>query len=250
MVLLAAAPAAPGEHARDLPRPEASLVVAPGTEGPGSRPGTDPRPADLTLVFFDPAGVLRTGFEPLAEEVRSIFRGLGVEVSWRADGSYGESPIPEVPVILLERRPGRRPGPERIMGLVMRDQQPQRAVWLFAENVRFTLGRPGRPGPPDPELDLSLARALARVAAHEIVHAMAPDEPHASEGLMRHALGKKFLLGAQAPIDARCARTFLARLSEEGRRFFTRFTAGTAPLPKDAEATSSLATPELAPPNR
>ena len=173
---------------------------------------TLPRSADLALVFYDPQNMLPHGFDPFAAEVQSIFRGLGVEASWRVGGGYGGSPIPEVPVILLARDPNKERAGERVMGLVRRDQQPQRAVWLFMDGVRFALGHPT---PGSGEADGAMARALARVAAHEIVHAVAPEEPHASEGLMRHSLDKRFLLGRRAPIDARCANSFRARLTDE-----------------------------------
>jgi hypothetical protein len=187
-----------------------------------------PRLADLALVFYDPQGALPRGFDRFATEVQSIFRGLGVEAAWRVGGTYGGSPIPEVPVILLSRDPDKRRGEVRVMGLVRRDQQPQRAVWLFMEGVRFALGFS-----PSGVVDYegAVARALARVAAHEIVHAVAPDEPHASEGLMRHSLDKRFLLGKRATIDGRCATSFRARLSDEWRQLVVRApSAATLPL--------------------
>ena len=53
----------------------------------------------------------------------------------------------------------------------------------------------------------------ARVVAHEVIHAIAPDEPHARNGLMRHAMNRTFLLSDKAPLDGRCARAFLAGLA-------------------------------------
>lgn len=184
------------------------------TPGPGTFAASVealPRPADLALVFFDPTSALPRGWEGLATEVLAVFRGLGVEASWRAGGTFGDSEVPEVPVILLPRDPlvSRR----GVMGLVIRDQQPQRAVWIFRDAVSATLRSPSDgTNAADPFL---LDRALARVAAHEIVHAVAPDAPHAPKGLMRHALSREFLTGAKAPIDRRCAASFVARLSLE-----------------------------------
>ena len=100
------------------------------------------------------------------------------------------------------------------MGLVLRGPKPTRVAWVFVNNVRAALGhdsvrtRPNLVGAPD------LVRAVARVAAHEVVHAIAPDEPHARDGLMSQALSRHFLLGARAPIDPRCASVFLGRLAE------------------------------------
>lgn len=202
----------------EITRPE--LLGPPGE--------TLPRPADLALVFYDPQGSLPRGFEGFAAEVQAIFRSLGVEASWRVGGTYGGSPIPEVPVILLARDPVKGRSGARVMGLVLRDQAPQRAVWLFMDAVRSSLGyRPGEDGG-----DVgSVARALARVAAHEIVHAVAPDEPHAAEGLMRHSLDKRFLLGRGATLDARCAVSFRARLSDEWKQVLARAPSAKPPRP-------------------
>ena len=138
-----------GAAERDLPA--AAPTPALEATSPGARedrPGEAlPRPADLRLVWFDPTGSLSEGFEIVAAEVQSIFRGLGVESSWRVGGGYGEAPGPEVPVILLARDPLAARVPQRVLGLVLREQEPQRAVWLFLENVRFTLALPGKEAP-------------------------------------------------------------------------------------------------------
>jgi hypothetical protein len=179
----------------------------------------------LRLVWFDPTGSLPQGFDSVAAEVQSIFRGLGVEASWRVGGGYGEAPGPEVPVILLARDPLAARARQRVLGLVLRDQEPQRAVWVFFENVRFTLS-PGKSRRQDPRRDQDLGRAVARVAAHEIIHAIAPEEPHATEGLMRHALDRRFLTAERAVIDARCAASFVARLAEIWQERLAQSSAG------------------------
>ena len=221
----AMAPGAQGAEIASFPTAVAPFDL-PGRELLGLPGDTTPRPADLALVFYDPQGALPRGFDRFAAEVQWIFRGLGVEASWRVGGGYGESPIPEVPVILLARDPKKGRGQARVMGLVRRDQEPQRAVWLFMDGVRFALGDP-RAG--DVDKGGAVARALARVAAHEIVHAIAPDVPHAAVGLMRHALDKRFLLGKRVAIDARCATSFRARLTAEGKQLLVRAPA-TRPL--------------------
>ena len=204
----AAARSAAGEA--NLPSAGPAFFATPDSGSFAASVEALPRPADLALVFFDPTSALPQGLDGLATEVQAVFRGLGVEASWRVGGTFGESEMPEVPVILLPRDPlvSRR----GVMGLVIRDQQPLRAVWVFRDAVRDTLGaRPEDRGAAGPLLD----RALARVAAHEVVHAVAPDAPHAPKGLMRHALSRQFLTGAKAPIDSRCAASFVARLSLE-----------------------------------
>jgi hypothetical protein len=171
-----------------------------------------PRSADLTLVWFDPTTVLPKTFEALAGEVQSVFRAMGVEVGWRVGGQFGDSQGPEVPVILLPSDPAGKRRRERVMGLVVRDQRPHRAVWVFADTVRHALGGEEKVNAHE------LARALGRVVVHEVVHAVAPKAPHAREGLMQHALGREILSGPGARVDAACASAFVARLADEWRR--------------------------------
>jgi hypothetical protein len=98
------------------------------------------------------------------------------------------------------------------MGLVIRDQRPTRAVWVFLSSVRWTLGDPAPERPLNARQEREVALALARVVAHEVVHAIAPDEPHSRGGLMNHSLNRAFLLGPRSPLTGPCARAFLDQL--------------------------------------
>jgi hypothetical protein len=171
----------------------------------------------LQLVWFDPSRALPTpATDALAEEVRSIFRELGVEVAFRVatpDSTYGDSVIPEIPIILLKDDPIVARRPTRVLGLIVRNQEPNRAVWAFLENVRWTLGLEKDRGLRAAGHELELGLALGRVVAHEVVHAMAPEEPHSQNGLMGHSMNRAFLLGDHAPLEARCGRAFLEGLA-------------------------------------
>ena len=59
------------------------------------------------------------------------------------DSTYGDGPVPEIPIILLKDDPIVERRPSHVMGLVVRHQEPSRVVWAFLENVRWTL-REGR----------------------------------------------------------------------------------------------------------
>jgi hypothetical protein len=175
-------------------------------------------PPALRVLWFDPTLALAPPAIALAaQEVRTIFRDLGVEVAFATaapEAVYGDGPEPEVPVILLKADPVPSRRKARVMGLVVRHQEPAHAVWAFLDNIRTTLGHDVRPGrPPSDRETREIALALGRVVAHEIIHAIAPEEPHSREGLMSHALDRKFLLGKGAPLDRRCASAFLTRLA-------------------------------------
>ncbi len=176
--------------------------------------GSGPR---ISLLWFDPRGSLPEGFETVRQEVTRIFREIGVDVRWTLGGPgtvYGGADVPEVPLILLPDDPAPSRDGQRIMGLIVKGQQRSRAVWMFLKSVRWTLGhdlRQPRPRTEDEGRDLALA--VARVAAHEVVHAIAPDEPHSRGGLMSHSLDRAHLLGQRIPVDAQCAAAFLTRLA-------------------------------------
>jgi hypothetical protein len=124
--------------------------------------------------------------------------------------------LPEIPVILLADDPLRARADQHVMGLVLREQEPSRAIWVFLRSVRWTLGHDlWRRRPAADAESREMALALARVVAHEVVHSIAPDEPHSHGGLMRHSLNRSFLLGKGAPLDPQCAAAFLVRLAAQ-----------------------------------
>jgi hypothetical protein len=194
----------------DVETPAAPLT-RPAAEPPA---GGGPR---IALLWFDPRGTLPGGFETVRQEVARIFREIGVDVRWTLGGLgtvYGAADVPEVPLILLPDDPAPSRDGRHIMGLVVKGQQPSRAVWVFLKSVRWTLGHDlGKPRPRTEEEGRDLAVAVARVAAHEVVHAIAPDEPHSRGGLMSHSLNRAHLLGQRIPVDAQCAAAFLTRLA-------------------------------------
>ncbi|HKC14274.1 MAG TPA: hypothetical protein VKI41_19785 [Vicinamibacteria bacterium] len=201
-------------NAADLVPPPSTVVPAPGPALDTRPPAATVSPA-LVLVWFDPDGLLPSAFEPLGREVAATFREIGVEVAWRQGGpgrSCADGPVPELPVILLPADPRRGNEAAHVMGLVIRNQRPTRAVWVFLSSLRWTLGDPAPERPLNSRQEREVALALARVVAHEVVHAIAPDEPHSRGGLMNHSLNRAFLLGPRSALTGPCARAFLDQL--------------------------------------
>jgi hypothetical protein len=139
---------------------------------PGQRSATGlledlPRPADLSLVWFDPSGTL-TGITGPGREVRSIFRGLG----WRCRG--GRRKLQRI------RDPGSRDPLAATPGSSAAEQG--KVSWLLTRSrcarsgsftsLRLTLGWTR---PSSPRAD-AFRRALGRVVAHGD-HAIAPGLP-------------------------------------------------------------------------
>lgn len=191
--------------------PPAPPPMLPGQDAPA---WSGPR---ISLLWFDPRESLPGGFETVRQEVARIFRDIGVDVRWTVGGLgtvYGAADVPELPVILLPDDPAPSRARRHIMGLVLKSPEPSRAIWVFLKNVRWTLGHDTRRPTPRTEGEAQdLALALARVVAHEVVHAIAPDEPHSRGGLMSHSLSRGYLLGRRIPFDSKCAASFLARLA-------------------------------------
>ena len=187
---------------------------------PAMLPTPDPgrRPV-LKLLWFDPTRALPARVTDIAgEEVRRIFQGLGVDVDFAdaaPDATYGDGPTPEVPVILLRDDPVKERRRSRVMGLVVRNQRPTRAVWAFLDPIRWTLGASSltRSLPVSGMEERGLGLALGRVVAHEVIHAVAPEEPHARNGLMSHSLDRGFLVGKRAGLDGTCGQAFVSELA-------------------------------------
>jgi hypothetical protein len=206
---VAAAPlgadAVPSERV-DEPGPDASNLPGLGAA----------RIPAVTLLWFDPTRALSArGTEIVGEEVRTIFRGLAVDVAFSVaapETTFGGGPSLEIPVILLRDDPVTWRRAQHVMGLVVREQKPTRAVWAFVTPVRRTLGQDRSLFPVSSGEETSMGRALGRVVAHEVIHAIAPEEPHARTGLMNHSLSRAFLLGPRVDLDAQCSRAFLDRL--------------------------------------
>lgn len=178
-------------------------VPALGPERKSSAPRLAAGEPALTLVLFDVAGAIDGMHSVLRAELESAFAPTGIAIDWR-DGALGTTLQAqgasgrELPLILLADAPAPLRG-RKILGLVPGSGAPS-AVWIFARPTRATLGLPEHETPDAGDRAL-LARALGRVAAHEVVHALAPQLPHALSGLMRQSLSREDLLGPLPPIS-------------------------------------------------
>jgi hypothetical protein len=166
-------------------------------------PGSGTAPITVRLVWSDPANLLPMGFDVMAQEVHGIFRRAGVEVVWRlAEAQPAEGD--ERNVILLPNDPAGSLHRRETMGRVERTAHT--ALWVFARKVRQTLGlSPATVQRATLEDQRDYPRALGRIVAHELVHAIVPDEPHAERGLMQATLNRAVLAAPRVDISERCA---------------------------------------------
>lgn len=170
-------------------------------------------PTGLRLAWLDVAGCA-IGVSGIArDEAASVFARVGLDVRWRRASPSEVGRSDEVRVIVLDRlvvNPAtRRP----VLGSSPERKRESPFVWIHVKSIRAALGL--QPGRPIYNLRLehrrALGLALGRVAAHEVVHALAGDVPH-GRGIMSNALDRRALAAPQLSFDPGVAATVRAAL--------------------------------------
>ncbi len=187
--------------ARDAP--VAELGDAPFVVAPPARPELAPEPRALAvrLVWTDPASAALGTEAVVRPEVSRLLRGMGLAASWRRAEPHETVRPGELRVIFLDRASARAQGAP-VLGATPLSFAGDRFVWVHVPSVRAAAGiGSARPGS---WLGIHSARglgiALARVVAHEVVHALAPALPH-SGGLMAARLDERMLTAANIRVD-------------------------------------------------
>jgi hypothetical protein len=157
----------------------------------------------VAVAWVDVSGLPAAVGEGARRELGTALARAGVAVHMRS-AVAGEA-IAEDEVVLVVV-PGRAPVDGRggpVLGSVPRDGQPPRTAWVHLPTVLAVLGLPGGGGPTTPLEQRDMALAVGRVAAHELVHVLAPEAPHAATGLMSSRLGRAALTAPAARLDVR-----------------------------------------------
>ena len=137
------------------------------------------------------------------DELREIWRDAGVAVS---SGRYGEPPGPDEAVISMRilTSPARRTkGAEPVLAWVIGTEPGQSTPVLFVSLPAVTeavlgavaLGRQVKSVTSDLR-DRLIARAIGRVAAHELGHYLLHSGGHQARGLMRASYASSELVGS------------------------------------------------------
>jgi hypothetical protein len=182
-----------------------AIFVALAAPPPARMATADAVPLTLALRFSDPESAAPFPLEGVRAEVERLFSALGVRI---VPGGETDEPV-QVVMLAADRSRGGLPGDA--MGAVARDPGAVPVVWILLPNVRTTLGGTTRHWPGlSPVL---IARAVGRVLAHELVHLIAPDLPHADSGLMKASLGRSQLLNETVVLDPALGPTVRHRLA-------------------------------------
>ena len=200
-----------GSSHRRAYRAAAAAAVAVALAG-AARVGAEP--SRLELVWVDPTAMAAGSFVGVASESQAVLAAIGAEVTWREaaqDTVLGPESLAVI-AIPSEVRSSHRG--RHVMGATRTVADGAIAVWVFPDQVAWALG-----------LDLGMrrswgrlaernfSRALARVASHEILHALGASG-HTRDGLMAPHLDRQALTAASLHVDR--ASVAIARRSLSG----------------------------------
>ncbi len=177
----------------------------------GALVGAEESKLHVELAWVDPMHALPDAVSEVAQEVARVFAPVGLAVTWHSAGAGEETAADVVHAILLDADRGTSHG--WAMGWTHRRPSATRTVWLLLPNIKRAIGLDPTQVRPLTGLDARLlARAVGRVVAHEVVHALAPGVSHASHGLMSDRLKRSALVAPRLALDADSARALFTAL--------------------------------------
>jgi nucleotide-binding universal stress UspA family protein len=162
------------------------------------------------LEWSDPAGLVPLKMlDLLTEELTAMARAMGVDMGLAATGAADETGPHRYRVSVMQTPKAHWRLRQDVMAAAPRAAGHQGTIYIFLEQVRRVLGHLANHDSSETAREhAELARALARILAHEVVHVVAPDHPHATSGLMVARLRRGPLTKRKARIDQACARAF------------------------------------------
>lgn len=194
------------------PRRRAYVVVAAIVLAGAARAGAEP--PRLDLVWVDPTAMATGTFVGVASESQAVLAAIGADVTWREAAHDAVMGPESLAVIAIPSVPTSSSRERHVMGATRTVAFGAVAVWVFPDQIAWALG-----------LDLGMrrtwgrlaernfSRALARVASHEILHALGASR-HVHSGLMAPRLDRQALTAPSLNVDR--ATVAIARRSLGG----------------------------------
>ena len=168
----------------------------------------------LVLTWNDHYDLLPQGFERVARDIETSFAEMGIAVSWDAENTPKSAGV-RVQIVLKSADPTRWGLPQKTMGVVIGSKVPRSSVFIFLPNVLRTLGYGPEVKRRRPPKEVAfIARGLARVVAHEVIHAVVPEHGHDGGGLLAPKLKRKGLTWSHLDLDDATQELLLARLTD------------------------------------
>jgi hypothetical protein len=152
----------------------------------------------------------------LEREARAIFTEAGIDLVFFRGSPEDHGRSGGLRIVLMPRSAKSWALPGNAMGAILERNARAGTVYVFLPVVERTMGLPVEDKMiHDGRKAHALARALAWVLAHEVVHAVDPDIPHGPEGsLMSENLTAPLLLGHRLVFHEDTARRLFERLVE------------------------------------
>jgi hypothetical protein len=174
-------------------------------------------PPRLDLVWVDPTGIAAGTFDAVAAESRALLAPTGADVTWTA-APRGAVVGPEsLVVIAVPTYPTGTNRDRHVMGSTRMVADGALAVWVFPDQVAWALGLDlDMRRSWDKHVEMNFARALARVASHEVIHALGAVH-HSASGLMAARLDRNALTSRALRVD-RATVTEIRQAFDRGAR--------------------------------
>ena len=172
-------------------------------------PRTTPAPE---VVWIDLAGLPGLAQEAARSEAADVLQSVGLSPRWRVGQANDVLGAHELPVVLLRRDHSARRGAARVLGACAPRSASPRA-WVYLENLAWVMGVPTHDGAMTVEQMMRLGRAIGRIVAHEVIHAVAPAVGHSRSGVMAARFDRSDLLSGRLAVDAATRRSVQAVLA-------------------------------------
>ncbi len=189
------------------------------TETVGAHSGAEDRLTRrprLLMVWHDAHGLAPNGtFRGMVREVEKLFAPVGLEIEW-LEAEVEDPPLDEntilLRIVLMSSEPsGSDWSLEKdVMGAFLPGGGRSHSLYVFYRNLVRAVNIHDRPSRlPDIRELRRLSRALGRVVAHEMIHAVAPKAQHGSGGLMRKGLAYSYLVKDEVALEKHLIEAFL-----------------------------------------
>ncbi len=190
----------------------ALLFFMAGTAATEECGGTTTLPARLSLAWQDDGHLVADLLPGIERELRDVLVPLGVTIDWRVAAPGEAAPANEIRLVLVDDPRAERLG-KGVLGAVRRGAATRRArVFLAPVEGLLKVGAKARKRPGSAR-GRRLARALGRVAAHELVHVIVPDLGHTGAGLMQASWTRSILAASRVALDRKVVSAVRNRLS-------------------------------------
>ena len=181
-------------------------------------------PPRLALGWYDGFHICSVMTKRIQSTVVDIFARFGVLAFWEDEATvseYGPEDVP-VRVILVDAEPTDWKLRPTTLGVVMKTDVPNTA-YIFSRRSFRVLGYevpravPGARKCSTPRAMSEVSLGMARIIAHELIHVIAPNHPHAEDGLMFGHMDRGRLLRRRLEVDSECVREFLTKFQRRSQ---------------------------------